>query len=395
MAAYELSCRGHFVEVFDSASEPGGKLRWAIPSFRLPKEEISRSIEMLVKMGIRFRTGVALGKELELDRLEREWDAIFLATGAWTPLHLGIPGEEFEGVHEGLDLLKRVQEGTKPELGRSTLVIGGGNTAVDAALTCRKLGVKDVTIVCLEEKGNMPAFRAELEEALEERISVQNCWGPQKISRKKDGRLTVDLSRCLQVFDDHGNFNPLLEPTCTLAPSADSVVVAIGQRSNLLSDAEQLKVEGEPGNIADPVTLQTKRPKIFIGGDAGQGKQSVVDALAQGREAAISIDRMLGRETLKWGRMYWEGTCITDFPIDRSQAILRPQIRIPRIPVESRELYTESEKTLDEKEARAEAERCLNCGRPGEVNQTCWYCLPCEIECPVDALEVRLPYLVR
>jgi formate dehydrogenase major subunit len=125
------------------------------------------------------------------------------------------------------------------------------------------------------------------------------------------------------------------------------------------------------------------------------GPQSVIETMAQGREAAISIDRFLRGETLRWGRAYWEGTCITDFPIDRSGAIVRPRAVLPRLPVESRKAHTEVEKTLGSKEAREEAERCLNCGRPGEVNQTCWYCLPCEIECPVDALEVRLPYLVR
>jgi NAD-dependent dihydropyrimidine dehydrogenase PreA subunit len=117
--------------------------------------------------------------------------------------------------------------------------------------------------------------------------------------------------------------------------------------------------------------------------------------MAQGREAAVSIDRFLSGETLRWGRAYWDGTSITEFPIDRSGAVARPRAVLPRLPMGRRDLRMEVEKPLDSKAAREEAERCLNCGRPGEFNQTCWYCLPCEIECPVEALEVRIPYLVR
>ncbi len=394
MSAYELGARGHAVTVFDSAPEPGGMLRWGVPAFRLPAGEVVSSIHMLEKMGINFQTGRKLGKELEMEKLEREWDAVLLATGGGPAAQLGIPGEELTDVYQGLDLLRQVREGRSPQVGKRVIVIGGGNTAVDAALTCRKLGAAEVILVCLEERNQMPAFPAEIEEAQEEGIKIQDCWGPKRIHQNEEGELTVEFSRCLRVFDEKGLFAPQLEKACGLFPSADSVVVAIGQRRDL--SAIPAKLHPSNGNgLADGMTLQTQQKKIFAAGDLLTGPRSIIEAMAQGREAAISIDRFLSGETLKWGRAFWEGATIVDFEVDRTGAVARSRAVLPRLPIGARDLQGEVEKTMDPKAAREEAERCLNCGRPAEVNQTCWYCLPCEIECPVDALEVRLPYLVR
>ncbi len=395
MAAHDLAVYGHSVTVFDSASEPGGMLRWGIPAFRLPEEEVMRSIKMLETMDVIFQTGCSLGKQMELDQLERQWDAVFLATGAGSPARLGLPGEDLENLYLGLDLLREVREGKTPYLGKSTIVIGGGNTAVDAALTCKKLGVQDISIVCLEERNTMPAFQTELEEAMEEGITIQDCWGPRRITRHDDDRIKVQLSRCIRVFDELGQFRPILEEECGIEPIAESVVIAIGQKSENSCIPDELLDETKQSLCVDPVTMQTKRPKVFAGGDMVLGAQSVIDAMKQGREAAISIDRILREETLRWGRAYWDRTCITDFSIDYSNAVTYHRAFLPRVPIKARDLPSEVEKTMDAKDARAEAERCLNCGYPAEVNQTCWYCLPCEIECPVDALEVRMPYLVR
>jgi NADPH-dependent glutamate synthase beta subunit-like oxidoreductase len=395
MAAYELAAKGHGVTVFDAASEPGGMLRWGIPAFRLPSAEIARAVRMLEEMKVHFQTGRRLGKELDAEKLESEWDALLLATGGGPALSLGIPGEGLPGVFQGLDLLRQVREGKTPRVGKSVIVIGGGNTAVDAALTCRKLGAEEVNLICLEERTQMPAFAAEVEEAAEEDIKIQNGWGPRKIMPHGQGSLRLEISRCLRIFDEGGRFSPQLDNFCGLSPSAESVIIAIGQQADLSALPGELQTSGRVTPIADRLTLQTRRAKVFAAGDMAFGPQSVIEAMGQGREAAVSIDRFLRGDTLRWGRAYGDGTCITDFPIDRAGAILRPRAVLPRLPVESRKAHIEVERTLGSKEAREEAERCLNCGRPGEVNQTCWYCLPCEIECPVDAMEVRLPYLVR
>ncbi len=393
MAAYELASRGHGITLFEAAAEPGGMLRWGVPAFRLPAAEVETSIRMLEQMRIVFQTGRALGRELDHEKLEREWDAVLLATGGGPAARLDIPGEDLPGVYEGLALLRTVREGRGVSLGKRIIVIGGGNTAVDVALTCRKVG-REVHLVCLEARHQMPAFRAEVEEAAEECVTIQDGWGPRRILANGNRELDVELSRCLSLFDETGRFAPRLYEGPRLSLTADSVVVAIGQRRDFPGYPPDLRSSNGHG-VADPLTLQTRRSKVFAAGDAVTGPRSVIEAMAQGREAAMSIDRLLSGETLRWGRTYWDGICITGFPVDRSGAIARPQARLPRLPIPSRNLHAEVEKTMDGRTARAEAERCLNCGRPGEVNETCWYCLPCEIECPVEALEVRLPYLVR
>lgn len=394
MAAYELAGKGHGVTVFEAASEPGGMLRWVIPAFRLPPSEVSYSVRTLGKMGVVFRTGLALGKDLDPEKLECEWDAVLFATGGGSPSNLGIPGENLPGVYQGIDLLRKAREGKTVSIGKSVTVVGGGNTAIDTALVCRKMGAEDVSIVCLEEKNRMPAFQAEIEEAVEEGIKILDCWGPKRIFRNGEHDLTLELSRCVRVFDEQGRFCPELEGTGGLSTSAESIVVAIGQKRAVVGLPAELRA-AKTMSLADPLTLQTKRPKIFMAGDVVTGPSSVIEAMAQGREAAVSIDRFLSGETLRWGRAFWGGAYTTDFSPEKQNVVTRPRAVLPRLPIPERKLHLEIEKTMDQQTARNEAERCLGCGQPVEANQTCWYCLPCEIECPVDALEVRMPYLVR
>jgi NADPH-dependent glutamate synthase beta subunit-like oxidoreductase/NAD-dependent dihydropyrimidine dehydrogenase PreA subunit len=361
----------------------------------LPGDEVTEAIAMLEKMNVTFETGRCLGENLDAEKLEREWDAVLLAMGLGSALRLGIAGEELPGVYQGLDLLRDIRCGKNPEIGQSVIVIGGGNTAIDAAVSCRRLGAREVTMICLEEKGQMPAFPSEIADALEEGVKIKNGYGPREFIRHTDELLRVGLSRCLRLFDEEGRFQPVLDASCELSPPAHSIVVAIGQK---------LRPAGIPADLfgpaasrlqADSRTLQTKRRKVFAAGDIVAGPSSVIEAMAQGREAAISIDRLLAGDTLEWGRVYAEGTCVTHFRIDHKGAIVRSRAALPRLPTSSRNIRDEIEKTMDAKTAREEAERCLSCGHPGEVNQTCWYCLPCEIECPAEALEVRIPYLVR
>jgi len=394
MAAYELAAKGHGVTVFESASEPGGMLRWVIPAFRLPLSEVRYSLRMLEKMRVVFKTGLALGKNLDPEKLEREWDALLFATGGGSSANLGIPGENLHGVYQGMDLLRKAREGITVSIGKKVTVIGGGNTAFDSALLCRKMGAEDVSIVCLEERSQMPAFQGEIDEAVEEGIKIHNGWGPRRIFKNGGHELTLEFSRCIRVLDEEGRFRPELENTCGLSASPESVVVAIGQRRDFAGFPHEF-LEERNMSLADPLTLQTRRPKIFMAGDVVKGPRSVIEAMAQGREAAVSIDRFLSGETLRWGRSFWGGAYSTDFFPDKKNVVARPRAVLPRLPIPERQLHLEVEKTMDQKTARDEAERCLGCGQPAEVNQTCWYCLPCEIECPVNALEVRMPYLVR
>lgn len=396
MAAYELRSQGHSVTVFEAANEPGGILRYAIPSFRLPLALIEQAIETLQQMGVSFRTGERIGQKVDLGKLEKDFRGVILSIGTGAPVELGIPGQDSGRIISGLTFLKQAKEGTAPSLGRSVIVIGGGNTAVDAALSCRKLGVPDIRIVCLEERGRMPAFEVELKEAQEEGIIIENCWGPKRMAVKDGGAIEMELSRCLSLFDRSGKFNPILEPTCGLALLAETVIVAIGQR---------VESSGLPDELFDPISKclagdhltnqSPTREKIFVGGDALTGPTSVVQALASGQEAAVSLDRFLRGEGLRWGREFWNGPYVKEYEVDRAQAKGGPRGDLERIAVAQRRLDLETEKVFSPQDARREAERCLSCGRAAEWNKTCWYCLPCEIECPVKALEVRMPYLVR
>jgi NADPH-dependent glutamate synthase beta subunit-like oxidoreductase len=396
MAAYELRSRGHEVAVFEAENEPGGVLRYAIPSFRLPIAVVAQAVEMLQQMGVSFRTGERIGQKIELGRLEEDFDGVVLSIGAGAPVKLDIPGWDSRRVIPGLQFLRQAKEGKSPSLGRSVIVIGGGNTAVDGALTCRKLGVPEVRIVCLEERTQMPALEMELKEAQEEGVTVENCWGPKRVMVQDGCTIQVELSRCLSLFDSHGKFNPTLEPTCGLTLQAETVIAAIGQRVESNGLPKQFFDPTLKCLAGDPLTGQSPtREKIFVCGDALTGPTSVVQALASGQEAAISLDRFLKGEGMRWGRGFWSGPYLKEYEVDPARAKGGPRGVLERVPVDQRRLDLETQKVLSPQDARREAERCLSCGRAAEWNKTCWYCLPCEIECPVKALEVRMPYLVR
>jgi NADPH-dependent glutamate synthase beta subunit-like oxidoreductase len=394
MAAYDLRVSGHAVTVYEADTHPGGMLRWEIPAFRLPVREVDVAIQMLEQMGILFKTGQTFGRDFELRELLDGFDAVLLAYGAGTPLSLKILGEELAGVWQGIDFLKKIKAGENVSIGKDVIIIGGGNVAVDAALTCVKLGARDVKIVCLEQGNEMPAFRDELEEAIEEGVGIENGWGPRKFFRTDKGRIGVETSKCLRLFDEGGAFCPILDQNCCIGFEADNVIVAIGQRPTELS-LPQADSPYQP--TADPITLQSKiDPRVFFSGDALTGPRSVVEALAQGREAALSIHRSLGGERMYWGRdCFVENGHLPYTEPDLSRAKGKGRGRYERLPIIERTLTLEVENCFTKEAALQEAERCLSCGRAADVNQTCWFCLPCEIECPEEALKVCIPYLVR
>ncbi len=394
--AYDVRRQGHEVTIYEADSAPGGLLRNAIPAFRLPVETVDRAIRDLEGMGISFHPGQALGRELDLNDLIKAFDAIVLALGAGPGRSLSIPGHDLDGVVSGLELLRRIKAGERPDPGASVVVIGGGNSAVDAALSCDMLGTGDVTMVCLEGRDEMPAFDLEVDEALEQGIHLRDGWGPVRLERTESGRIRVHLARCLSLLDAEGRFCPRLEEACGASLEADSVVVAVGQAWDA-RDLPRDLTQGESGRLeADPVTLQHPvLKKVFVCGDAHTGAGLVVDAMASGREAALSVNRFLQGDGLGWGRGFWDGSRMDTYETDLTRARGGPRCPLPKRPRAERRLDMEVEETLGAEEAKRQAERCLSCGRAAEINQTCWYCLPCEIECPVNALEVRMPYLVR
>ena len=395
-AAYELRARGHEVTVYESADEPGGFLRRVIPEFRLPVAEVDRAVGMLERMGIVFRTGAGVGDTIGFGELERAHDAVVVAIGAAAPAPLRVPGADDERVIQGLTFLAGVKSGRIPQLGPSVVVIGGGNTAVDAALTCRRLGVPRVEIVCLERADEMPAFDEELLEAKEEGVEIHPCWGPTGIARSTGGVLEIELSRCSSLNDEHGRFAPMLEPGCGLRRTASTVILAVGQDVSARGLPEAL-VDGASGRVrADSRTGRSPvSDRVFVCGDCATGPSSVVDAMASGKRTAESVDRAVRGDSLTWGRDACTLGHTDEYEVDRSGMKGGPRGTLERLPRALRTPTSEVERTMSPDRARAEAERCLGCGRAAEINKTCWFCLPCEIECPVKALEVRMPYQVR
>lgn len=396
MAAYHLRSCGHGVTVFEGESEPGGALRYVIPSFRLPLSIVERTLEMLFSMGIEFQTGVSIGQNVEFGRLEEDFDGIVVAIGTQEPKKVTFSGECPKRVISGIDFLKKIKRGEKFSLGRSVIIIGGGNSAINAALICRKLGVPMVRVVCLERRSQMPAFERELQEAEEEGVVIENEWGIRRVETFSDGHVRVECERCVSVFDQQGKFNPLFDARWNLSLEADTLIISIGQEINVRLLPDDLIDFRSRKIAANPFTHQSfSRAKVFAAGDCFSGSSSVVHSLASGQEAAISVDRFIRGESLRWGRNFWQGPYTKEYEVDLLRAKGGPRDPLNRIPSSCRGLDQETEIGFSGVRARKEAERCLSCGRPAEWNETCWYCLPCEIECPVKALEVRIPYLVR
>jgi NADPH-dependent glutamate synthase beta subunit-like oxidoreductase len=390
MSAYDLRTNGHEVVIFDAQDDPGGMLRWAIPEFRLPLEVLEKELELLRKMGIDFQCGTSIGQGISVDDLKREFKAVVIATGCPNPLKLDIDGEGLPGIYHGLLFLRNVRAGKPPAIGKRTIVIGAGNVAVDAAQTALRLGAEDVTIVCLESDAEIPTFPWALESALSEGVKLECSWGPVKFSSQNGVLKGIEFQRCLQVYDACGTFQPTFDSCELLRLEADTVIVAIGQ----ISDNAFLERFGLNTETIDPVTLQTSDEMIFIAGDVVSGPTSVVEAMAMGRQAAESVDRFLNGEHLRYGREY-SGPVETDFEIDTSKASSTKRLTISQHQLKGKGDFRELELCIDPETARQEAKRCLSCGQPFGKYRTCWFCLPCEVDCPHEALWVEVPYLLR
>ena len=392
MAAHDLLVKGHQVVMFDREAEPGGLLRWGIPEFRLPLPVLEKELNLLYRLGLDFQGGCSLGQDIDLPTLEKEYQAVVLALGGGGPLSLGADRENLPGVYSGLDFLKRVRSGQGQPLTGRVLVLGGGNSAVDAAQTALRLGAERVSLVSLEARDELPSFEQAVTEATNEGVRFECGWGLIDFI-EKDGRVTgVNLKSCTSVFDECGLFSPCFDDDQTTFLEADAVIVAIGQSKDLVALGGL--VDKNAVTIRNPVTLQTSREKIFAAGDLVSGPSSVVEAMAAGRRAAESVDRFLKQEHLTYGRTY-PGPIETEFEIDTSRGTPGDRFSPPEHCFSGVGDFNENTGVFTEEAAMAEASRCYSCGQPFGKFRTCWFCLPCEVECPEDALYVEIPYLLK
>jgi formate dehydrogenase (NADP+) beta subunit len=294
-ASFYLRKKGHTVTIFEERSGPGGMMRFGIPAYRLPRDIIEKEIKQVLDIGIELQTEKKLGRDFSLDELKNNgYEAIYLSVGAQLSKKIDIPGSESSDVLWGVDFLREVSEGKDISLKKTVLVVGGGNVAVDVALTALRQGAKHVTMACLESLEEMPANRWEIEEALEEGVKLMPSWGPKNIV-EDHGKIThVELVRCTSVFDNQGNFCPSFA-TITENVNADQVILAIGQSPDFSFLDSNSLIDLENGHIKiDLETCETSAKGTFAGGDAAKPPATIIDAIADGRKAASSIDRFLG-----------------------------------------------------------------------------------------------------
>lgn len=286
-AAYYLRKGGYQVTVFEKMPAAGGMLTYCIPSYRLPKEVVQKQIQAFKAMGIKFKVKARVGRKgLTLQDLRKQFTHVFLATGAW--VHRGLDIDKSELLTSGLEFLVKIGSGDLPAVGKNVLVIGGGNVAVDVAISAKRLGAKQVTMVCLECREEMPAFTEEMEQAVKEGVTFLPSFGPHRIIEKRGRIAGLELVRCTSVFDDACLFNPSFDHSEKQTIDADQIILAIGQSTDLSFADETL--ETRRGLIViDEQTRKTSAKGVFAGGDVVSGPASVIHAIAAGRKAAFCI----------------------------------------------------------------------------------------------------------
>ncbi len=353
-AAYFLRCSGHRVVVFDRMEKAGGMLRYGIPSFRLPRSVVDDIVSFLEDSGVSFELGVEIGGDSPPSGLLKDYDALYMAGGAWAAVPIGIHGEGH--TITGLDFLASVNMGKHTAPGKRVLVIGGGNVAVDAAVTAKRLGAGHVFMACLEKRDEMPALDWEIEHALEEGIELLTSIGPSRVLLSGGGVTGMEMVSCPSVFDQEGRFAPVFDHTKQHRIECDAVILAVGQQPD--TSLAESGIEMESGRtIADPLTQRTHLKGIYAGGDAVSGPATVVEAVAAGRRAAGGINEYLGVTT---GEKDTRTRLLNRFHADCLKSSVRQEVEYSS--PASRELDKEDKNGLNTDQVYKEVNRCFNCG---------------------------------
>ncbi|MTI81723.1 MAG: FAD-binding protein [Firmicutes bacterium] len=379
-SAHYLAKKGYKVTIFEKLSVTGGMMRVGIPEYRLPRNWIDLEVELIEKLGVEIKLNTALGKDITIQGLmDQGYKAVFLGVGAHKGMKLNAPGEDLDGVIPAVDVLRQAGLGEKVTLGKKTLVIGGGNVAMDAARTARRLG-SEVHVLSLESEGKLPADDLEIEEAIEEGVQFHYATGVKEIqgSGKVNGVKAVNV---LSLFDEEGRFAPKYGDEITDFSNVDNVIVAIGQTPDLTFADQSLTNERGNRLVADPDTLATNEPGVFAGGDAHSGPRLLIDAIGAGKRAAESIHRYIQGEDLKAGREFKvPEEKISPLRQDPEELDKQSAVAMQCAPAEKRATnFEEVALGYSQEEAQKEAERCLNCA-------VCSECQQCVDACVAEAI---------
>ena len=393
--AYFLAVDGYQVSVFEKQSKLGGMLTLGIPSFRLGKEIVSAEIDVLKALGVSFKTGVEVGRDITISKLrEQGFSAFYIAIGAQSGRYLGLEGEASKGVVSGVEFLRDVSLDKAGQLEGQAIVIGGGNVAIDVARTAERMGASKVVLVCLESRSDMPGLEEEIEEALSEGIQINNSWGPKRLIHENGVVQGVEFQRCISVFDQDGKFSPKFDDGETKVIMSNHVLISVGQGmdwGNLVDDTA-MTLNPNKTLMVDPVTYQTAEKDVFAGGDAVTGPKFAIDAIALGKQGAISIHRFVHGDNLAIGRER-EYRALDKANLDMKGYDLLPRQRALHVDgSKSKETFKDLRATFTEAQIQRETERCLGCGAVVSDVYQCVGCGVCTTKCKFDAISLERKY---
>ena len=398
--AYYLALDNYDVTVFEKQDRLGGMLTLGIPSFRLEKDVVNAEIDVLRALGVKFRTGIEVGRDVTLQALREDgFRGFYVAIGAQGGRKLGVEGEDAEGVVSGVEFLRNVNLGRNAKLSGRVLVIGGGNVAVDVARAAAREGAAGVSMYCLESADEMPAAADELAETRREHIDINNGWGPKRILVENGHVTGVEFKRCTAVFDPSHRFAPVYDENETAVIPADFVLTSIGQSIEWggLLDGEKV-VLGRGGSAqVDPLTWQTAQSDVFAGGDVVTGPKFAIDAIAAGKQGAISLHRFVQPgQSLTLGRDRRIYTALDKEKLDLGVITGEGFDNTPRQRPETDEAaegtFKDARKTFTEEQLKKETERCLGCGATVVDEYLCVGCGQCTTKCKFDAIHLVRKY---
>lgn len=392
--AYYLALTGYKPTIFEKNEEPGGMLRYGIPSYKLEKDLLAAEIDVIRKLGVEIRCGVEIGKDITIEELrEQGYKGFYVAIGCQRGRKPGITGENAKGTYAAVDFLREAGAKESFALEGDVVVVGGGNVAIDAARISSRCVDAKISMFCLEQRENMPASKEEIAEALEEGIELNCGWGPKEVL-EEDGKVAgVVFKKCIRVLDEQGRFSPEYDEEQTVTIPCKHVIFSVGQAiewGNMLDNLD-LKRRPNGGALADKLTYQTSEPDIFVGGDVYTGPRFAIDAIAAGREGAISLHRYVHENcTLTIGRNRRDFVELdkNNISVDSYDTSKR---QIPAKADEKAQAATfrDLSHSLTEEQVKAETSRCLSCGASVVDPNKCIGCGVCTTKCVFDAIHLH------